>query len=43
MNADASIPAEDEQQPMLDFSKLEVWFATGSQRLYGPEILARVE
>jgi L-arabinose isomerase len=27
---------------MLDLSKFEVWFATGSQGLYGPEILERV-
>ncbi len=28
---------------MADFNCLEVWFVTGSQHLYGPEVLARVE
>jgi L-arabinose isomerase len=28
---------------MIDFSNLEVWFATGSQHLYGPETLKKVE
>ncbi len=27
---------------MIDFSVLEVWFATGSQHLYGPEVLQQV-
>ncbi len=27
---------------MIDLSQYEVWFATGSQHLYGPETLARV-
>ncbi len=27
---------------MIDFSKLEVWFVTGSQHLYGPETLKKV-
>jgi L-arabinose isomerase len=28
---------------MIDFAKLEVWFVTGSQHLYGPETLKQVE
>jgi len=28
---------------MIDFSKLEVWFLTGSQHLYGPETLKKVQ
>jgi L-arabinose isomerase len=28
---------------MIDFSKLEVWFAVGSQHLYGPETLETVK
>jgi L-arabinose isomerase len=28
---------------MIDFSNLEVWFVTGSQHLYGPETLRKVE
>jgi L-arabinose isomerase len=28
---------------MIDFSKLEVWFITGSQHLYGPETLRQVD
>jgi L-arabinose isomerase len=28
---------------MIDLSPLEVWFVTGSQHLYGPEILRQVE
>jgi L-arabinose isomerase len=28
---------------MIDFSKLEVWFAAGSQHLYGPEALEKVK
>jgi L-arabinose isomerase len=28
---------------MIDFAKLEVWFITGSQHLYGPETLKQVE
>ena len=27
---------------MLDFKQLEVWFATGSQHLYGEEVLKQV-
>jgi L-arabinose isomerase len=27
---------------MIDFTKLEVWFVTGSQHLYGPETLQKV-
>jgi len=28
---------------MIDLAKLEVWFVTGSQHLYGPEALEKVE
>src|SRR5258705_11400846 len=28
---------------MIDFGNLEAWFVTGSQHLYGPETLKRVE
>ena len=28
---------------MTDFSKLELWFVTGSQHLYGPEVLETVQ
>ena len=28
---------------MLDLSKLELWFATGSQHLYGAEVLEKVQ
>jgi len=28
---------------MIDYKKLEVWFLTGSQHLYGPEVLKQVE
>ena len=28
---------------MIDYRKLEVWFLTGSQHLYGPEVLKQVE
>lgn len=28
---------------MIDISKLEIWFATGSQHLYGPETLKQVD
>lgn len=28
---------------MIDLSQLEVWFVTGSQHLYGPETLAKVD
>src|SRR5579871_1758174 len=28
---------------MIDLSKLEAWFVTGSQHLYGPETLKQVE
>lgn len=28
---------------MLDLKSLEIWFATGSQHLYGPEVLDQVE
>ena len=28
---------------MIDFSRLEVWFITGSQHLYGPKTLAQVQ
>ncbi len=28
---------------MTEFNRLEVWFATGSQHLYGPEVLKQVE
>jgi len=28
---------------MIDFASLEVWFVTGSQHLYGPETLKKVE
>ena len=28
---------------MIDYEKLEVWFVTGSQHLYGPETLKQVE
>jgi L-arabinose isomerase len=27
---------------MFNFKKLEVWFVTGSQHLYGPETLKQV-
>ena len=29
--------------PMIDLSQLEAWFVTGSQHLYGPETLKKVE
>src|SRR6202163_527638 len=28
---------------MIDLANLEVWFVTGSQHLYGPEVLKKVE
>src|SRR5512146_1803450 len=28
---------------MIDYGKLEAWFLTGSQHLYGPETLAQVD
>ena len=28
---------------MIDLSRLEAWFVTGSQHLYGPETLKKVE
>jgi hypothetical protein len=28
---------------MIDFSNLEAWFVTGSQHLYGPEMLKKVD
>ncbi|MHB0959373.1 MAG: L-arabinose isomerase [Pirellulaceae bacterium] len=28
---------------MIDYGKLEVWFLTGSQHLYGPQVLEQVE
>ena len=28
---------------MIDFANLEAWFVTGSQHLYGPETLKKVE
>ncbi|HWI68589.1 MAG TPA: hypothetical protein VNS88_09430, partial [Nitrospiraceae bacterium] len=28
---------------MIDLSNLEAWFVTGSQHLYGPETLKKVE
>jgi L-arabinose isomerase len=28
---------------MIDYRKLEVWFLTGSQHLYGPKVLKQVE
>jgi L-arabinose isomerase len=28
---------------MIDLSRLEVWFITGSQHLYGPKVLKQVE
>ena len=28
---------------MIDFSNYEIWFVTGSQHLYGPEVLKQVE
>ena len=28
---------------MIDLANLEVWFLTGSQHLYGPETLKKVE
>ena len=32
-----------ESPAVIDFRKLEVWFLTGSQHLYGPEALKQVE
>ena len=28
---------------MIELKKLEVWFVTGSQHLYGPEVLKQVD
>ncbi|MCL5020516.1 MAG: hypothetical protein M1339_02385, partial [Bacteroidetes bacterium] len=28
---------------MIDFKKYEIWFATGSQHLYGPDTLKQVD
>lgn len=43
MDANALNYVEDRQEPMLNLSQLELWFATGTQSLYGTEILKRVQ